>query len=171
MYYNQLQRTNEANEVLNRLIPSLEQQYTLNPSNPTTAFGLASAYIQGRQYNRALELLDALVANPKADTMTLLTAANAFAQLGQVQKLEFTLAKLVQLVPDNPEAWYDLAAVQATLGKNEEAIQSLRRAFPLSTIRLAQQPNAKDLVSTAASDQRFNALRLSPEFQKLIAPK
>ena len=171
MYYNQLQRTNEANEVLNRLIPSLEQQYKLNPSNPSAAFGLASAYIQGHQYNRALELLDALVANPKADTMILLTAANAYAQLGQVQKLEFTLAKLVQLVPDNPEAWYDLAAVQATLGKNDEAIQSLRRAFPLSAKRLAQQPKAKDLVATAASDQRFNALRLSPEFQKLLAEK
>jgi hypothetical protein len=55
-----------------------------------------------------------------------------------------TLVRLVTSLRDNPEAWYDLAAIQATLSKTNEAVASLSRAVQLSNQRLAQQPKAKN---------------------------
>jgi cytochrome c-type biogenesis protein CcmH/NrfG len=81
------------------------------------------------------------------------------------------LQRLVKLMPDSPEAWYDLAGIQATLSKAQEAIGSLTRALQLSKERLARQPEAKDLAGIAVKDQRFAALRELPEFQRLLSAK
>ena len=46
-------------------------------------------------------------------------------------------------MPDNPEAWYDLARSQVVLNKIAPALQSLAKAIQLSQLRLTQQPGAK----------------------------
>jgi cytochrome c-type biogenesis protein CcmH/NrfG len=81
------------------------------------------------------------------------------------------LLRLVKLMPDNPEAWYDLSGIQATLGKTQDAIRSLTRALQLSNDRLSRQPEAKDLAAIAAKDTRFAGLRGHPEFQRLLSGK
>jgi Flp pilus assembly protein TadD len=78
---------------------------------------------------------------------------------------------MVTIAPDNPEAWYDLAAIQATLSKTNEAVASLGRAVQLSNQRLAQQPKAKNLAALATLDDKFASLRAMPQFQGLFAPK
>jgi tetratricopeptide (TPR) repeat protein len=130
------------------------------------AFQLVSVYLVTKDSQKALELVDQLVARPNADASTLFSAATVYAQLNTATKLESTLQKLVALVPGNPEAWYDLAAVQATLRKTNEALKSAERALALSDQRLPKEPKAQNLRTTIASDARFHALRQLPGFPK-----
>jgi len=95
------------------------------------------------------------------------------------------MARLTTLMPDKPEVWYDLAAIQATIGiqadatnnkaeasqKYGESITSLSRAIQLNNQRLATDAKAKNLVTNAQQDPRFMVLRQLPAFQQLVAPK
>jgi len=96
--------------------------------------------------------------------------AQTYAKMGNLAKLEAVLQKLVALVPDQPEPWYDLAALDLMLGKPDQAVQNLRQSLALSTQRLKINPTARDLVFEARRDPRFSSLRNLPEFQKMVPP-
>jgi tetratricopeptide (TPR) repeat protein len=147
---------------------TLEKQYYANTNNVPLAFQLVSVYLVSQETNQAKQLLEDLVSRPRADPSTLLSAAQAYAQLLDTPKLEATLEKLAAVVPESPEAWYDLATVQAAMGKNPQALNSLRKALVLNQQRLKAQPGAKDLRTNAASETRFAQLKQLPEFQQLI---
>jgi tetratricopeptide (TPR) repeat protein len=166
-----LSRGRTTVDLLRQQIAQLEVSYQANPANFSNALLLASAYGTLQQTSRAVEILDKIVGDTNADVNVLLNAANFYVQLNQAAGLEVVLRRVIQAVPANPEAWYDLSAVQASLGKNTEAIGALRRCLELNTQRLATNPAAKDLHALAATDARFTALRTDPEFQKLFAPK
>jgi tetratricopeptide (TPR) repeat protein len=90
--------------------------------------------------------------------------------MGNLPKLEEALEKITALVPDQPEPWYDSAALNAVLGKPDQAMQNLRQALDLSARRLKSNPTARDLLNEARKDPRFNPLRNLPEFQKMVPP-
>ncbi len=154
---------------LQAMVTEWEKQLAAQPGNPALIFQLVQAYQQLQQPAKALPLLEALLANPQADLNTLLFAANGFNQLGQPARVEESLARLVKLAPDNPEAWFDLAGIQAALGKKTEGIASLSESLKQSAQRLAKNPKAANLYGNALTDPRFNGIRQSPEFQKLLA--
>ena len=151
-------------------LAQLEKQYRTNPSDGKVAFELASVYLQLQQTNAAFEILDQLINGPQVNADTLLSVATAYAQLQQGARLEAVLERLVKVAPDSPEAWYNLAATEALVGKEAEAMTALGKAVELSTQRLAKQPAAQDLRKNAATNQSFAALRSRPEFRKLVAP-
>ena len=124
-----------------------------------------------QQTNRAVEVLDRVLNDPHVEANAVLAIAQAFASFGNYQKLEATLDKLVKLVPDSPEAWYDLAALKASINKNQEAIPALSNAIELGTKRHTADPKTRDLVAEAQKDSRFTILHETPEFKKLIPPK
>jgi tetratricopeptide (TPR) repeat protein len=160
-----------ALQKLGQLLGPLQQQYQADTNNVAVAFNLIKGYLFTQQTNPALQLVDELVARPQADSVTLLNAAQVYNQMQNRPKLEGTLQKLVSIIPTNPEAWYDLAAVQVTIGKTPEAIASLQKALQLSHERLTKEVGAKDLRAEVAADPRFGPLRQMPEFQQLMAPK
>jgi tetratricopeptide (TPR) repeat protein len=149
-------------------VEPLHQQYKTNTNNIALAFQLVSVYLIAQQTNAATQLLEELVARPSADPSALLSAAQAYAQLFDFPRMETALQKLAAAVPDSPEAWYDLATVQATLSKNPQALQSLRKALELNQKRLTSSPGARDLRTAAASEARFAQLRQIPEFQQMV---
>src|SRR6185369_5790393 len=104
---------------------------------------------------------------PTADPNTLLLAADGYAQLGLVAKVEQTLQHLVQSAPDNPEGRFQLAAFQAMQNKPAQALESLSNSLRLSAARLAKDPNAQNLYAAATADTRIASLRSLPECQKL----
>jgi tetratricopeptide (TPR) repeat protein len=148
-----------------------EQQFRADTNNVKAAFNLVSAYLRVQRTDAAYQILDQVVARTNADAGALLSVANAYVTLGQYQRVEPALLRLVAMVPDSPEVWYDLAGAQTALGKSPEAVLSLKTSIELSNRRLAADPKASNLLALAATDPRFLPLRAVPDFQKLVAPK
>jgi tetratricopeptide (TPR) repeat protein len=146
----------------------LENELRANPADFQKAFDLASKYLSLQQNDRAIQILDDVLKNPKVSVNAALGVAQAFAQMQNPVKLETALEKLAQLSPDSPETWYDLAASKAMTGKPDEALKNLRRALELNGQRLAKNPATNDLRNNAATDQRFATMRGTPEFQALV---
>jgi len=148
----------------------MEDEYKKHPTNFQAAFNLASAYISMQQTNRAMTILEGMIQLPQVDPHAVLAAAKVFADMRDWPRLELTLERLVKLMPNEPETWYDLAALKSGFGKQSEAMNALTHAVELSNKRLEKNPNASNLVNTARNDGRFAPLRQLPEFQKLVPP-
>ena len=166
--YQSRQMKPESVSVLDKLISQLEPVCSTNSTNDALAFNLVQAYMFRQKTAPAIALLDRMTAPEKVATSTLMGAAQFYAQLGSVPKLEVILVKLVKALPENGEAWYDLAALQAVQNKNNEAIQSLTHAIDISNKRAEKQTGMKDLSQLATSDPRLQNLRQMPEYKKLV---
>lgn len=151
-------------------LQKMENEVRDHPTNYQAAFDLASAYFQMHDTNRANQILDGVLNRPNVESNAVLGVAQACAQMQNWPKLEATLEKMVKIMPDKPEAWYDLAAFKANAGKTGEAIPALRQALELNAKRLLADPKARDLLASARTDEHFHSLRQSAEFQKLVPP-
>ena len=152
-------------------LQAMEEEVRKNPGNAQAAVQLASVYAGMQQTGRAIQLLDSAMSNTAVPPNAVVHAAQIYNQLGDVPKLEVTLERLTQVSPDSPEAWYDLAAMKANLGKNPEALAALSRCLQLNAERLKREPGKPNLTNTARQEVRFSALRNNPEFQKLLPTK
>lgn len=142
--------------------------FAANPADSQAGIGLAEALSRLQQRTSALQVLDLVLHNPNVSSNAVLEVAQQCAALGDLQRVEAALQKLTQVAPELPEAWYDLAAMEATLGRSPETIAALRKAFALSARRLTVNPKARDLVDAAQREPRFEAVRRTPEFQQLL---
>jgi tetratricopeptide (TPR) repeat protein len=149
-------------------ISQLESQFKANPKDSGVAYRLLMACLQSGQQAKAVEIVDQISANPDADAQMLTLAANAYAQLGQVAKIESALVRILKLVPNNPEGHYDLAAIQWMQNKTNEALESLRSALQQNAERLAKDPKAPNIYSNIAGDARFATLRGDPRVSNLL---
>jgi tetratricopeptide (TPR) repeat protein len=166
--YLQMQQTNRAVEALDGVLKS--PQVSVSALRGVLAAYTSFGYRPGLQ--QTVDKLEALErANPaKVDPNVVLATAQAYAALQNAPKLEAALEKLAKVMPESPEAWYDLAALKASLGKPTEALAALRSALDLSAKRLQRDPKARDLLANAKKEPRFAPLRQLPEFQKLVGP-
>ena len=119
----------------------------------------------------AIQTLDKVFNDPKVDANTVLSIAQDYAALGDAPKLEAALERLTKVMPESPEAWYDLAVMKCGLGKVPESLAALRQALDLSAKRLKGDPKARDLLASARKEERFAPIRQMPEFKKLVPPK
>lgn len=149
----------------------LEQEYTNHSTNFQNSFNLAGAYLQTGQKDKALAILDGILTNTNTDVQALIVLAQAYAQLTNFPKLELTLEKVVQVQPHSPEAWCDLAALKAVVGKQAEALTDLKRSLDENTLRLAQNPGASNLLGRIRTDPRLVSLHNLPEYQKMVGPQ
>jgi tetratricopeptide (TPR) repeat protein len=161
--------TPQADAARNRLI-QLEEEVRKNPTNYQAAFDLASMYMQMQQPDLGEEVLDRMMNDPHLEPNVAMAIFKAYVQMGKWNKIEAVLEKMAKLMPNEPEVWFDLAGVKANVGKPAESLKSLAQALDLSRQRLATNPGAHDLQAEARKDARFNAVRQSPEFQKLVPP-
>ncbi len=136
-----------------------ETKFNADPTNVDLGFQLASAYFQANRSNDAMTVLNTLLTHPASDTRTLVSLAEAFRQVGQVEKMEEALERYAHKAPESPEAWFDLAAVQAALGKIPAAQSNLTTAIQLSDTRLRTDSQARNLRRLFADDARFDAVR------------
>jgi hypothetical protein len=150
-------------------VTQLERQIAAEPNNLPLLHSLIMQHVQGQQTGKGLARIDQLLVHPQADANSLLFAAQMANQLADYPRVEKALAQLVKISPDNPEAWFDLAGIQALQNKSKEAVASMRESLTRSAQRLEKTPTAPNLFSNAQTDPRFNALRQSPEFQQLMA--
>jgi tetratricopeptide (TPR) repeat protein len=148
-------------------LDQLEKDFHDNSNNFQAGLLLAAGLVQIQSNNLALPVLDKILANPKVDLNTIMLAAQGYAQMSNYSKLEGALNQAVVAYPHSPEAWYNLAGVEAFIGKKPEAIKALSQALDESGKRLTKDPKASNLRIEARTDERFAALRQSPEFQQL----
>jgi tetratricopeptide (TPR) repeat protein len=153
---------------LQNQIVQLEKDVRSNPADYQKAFELAKNYYSIQQIDRACEILDGIANSPNVDPSAVFTVANVYAQMNNLEKLESTLQKLVKIAPNEPEAWYNLAASKAQAGKSTEALKDLRRSLELNSKRMTQNTNAADLRVEAEKDSRFTNLRSLPEYKTLV---
>jgi thioredoxin-like negative regulator of GroEL len=158
------------NAGLQKAVDKLEAQIRANPANFQAALALAEGYRQLKNPDAALRTLDQALNDPKIDANSVLGIAQAYATLGNASKLEVALEKVTKVMPENPEAWYDLAVLKSGVGKPTEALSALRKSLDLSAKRLQRDPKAHDLLANARKEERFAPLRQMPEFQKLVPP-
>jgi tetratricopeptide (TPR) repeat protein len=149
-------------------VQRMENEARANPGNLQNLLGLANVYLQMQQTNRAIELFDRALTNSHLNASEAGFIAQTYAQLGNLGKLEGVIEKLVTIVPNQPEPWYDLAALDAVLGKPDEAIQNLNRSLELSVQRHKTNSSSRDLRDEVRKDRRFDTLRTLPAFQKII---
>jgi tetratricopeptide (TPR) repeat protein len=151
-------------------VQHMENEVRTNPANLQNLLSLANIYLQMQQTNRTIELFDQALANPHISSSEAGFIAQEYAKMGNLTKLEEVLQKIVALVPDQPEPWYDIAALNVVLGKPDQGLQNLRKSLDLSAQRLKSNPKARDLLAEVRKDERFNSMRNTPEFQKIVPP-
>ena len=152
-----------------KMYASLESVIARKPNDLTVLASAAQAYIQLRKTNEANKLLDAINSHTNLDPGALTALAHMHSQLGQVAKLEQALDKLTLVLPESPEAWYDLAAIRAVMGTKQDAcLKALSKSIQLSNGRLSKDPKAGNLQKTAATDDRFQSLRKNPGFAQAM---
>jgi beta-lactamase regulating signal transducer with metallopeptidase domain/tetratricopeptide (TPR) repeat protein len=147
----------------------LEDEVRKNPTNYQAALDLASAYGPGKQTDRRIAVLDALRDRPDLPPGILQQLAVQFVQMHDTPRLEATLDRLVKVSPASAEAWYDLAVLKASLKKPSEAMTALDQVLKLNATRLKADPQARDLRTDVRKDARFDALRHTPEYEKLVS--
>jgi thioredoxin-like negative regulator of GroEL len=152
-------------------IDQLERYMRTNPNDFGKAFELASKYLQVQRPDRTVQILDGVLNNPHADLGIVLSVINAYSTMENLPKVESSLEKLVKIAPQQPEGWFDLAAVKTRQGKSNEALQDLRRMLDVNAQRLARDPKARDLRALVQTDPQFAPLRAMPEFKALTAPQ
>lgn len=156
-------------------LQKLQTEAATHPTNFQNILALGSLYTQMQDTNRTFELFsqaaglfDQELVSPTVRSEDILAMAQISAALGNVGKLEIILKKLVALNPAQPEAHYDLAALEAITGKTDDALKDLGMAVDLSSKRLLTNSSAHNLIIEARSDPRFNSLRSLPAFQKIV---
>ena len=150
-------------------IAQLESEVKANPTNFVKQFDLAQKFYALGQNDRMLQVLDGIEQNPNASVPMITAVADAYNKLKQPQKLQGALEKLTRLEPDSPEAWYDLASWQASVGQDKEALQTLKKSLDLNAKRFAQNPKTTDLRTNLAADPHFAKLRETAEYKALLA--
>jgi tetratricopeptide (TPR) repeat protein/uncharacterized membrane protein len=149
-------------------LQQMETEAQKNPTNFENILNLASIYYQMHQTSRVIQLFDEASANPHISPNTLGVIAQFYAQTENLPKLESTLERFVVIDANEPEPWYDLAAIKVVRGKTSESLKDLSTSLDLSAKRLKQNPKARDLLVEVRKDHRFDSLRNLPEFQKLV---
>jgi len=171
----QIQKQIANNTQATSQLRQIETEAREHPTNVQNLLMLGSAYFQMQRTNDAIVLFDQALTNSAISYNEVAAIAQTYSKMGYgyLNKLEAALQKLVTLSPEpiRPEAYYDLSALEAVLGKNSEAFDNLRIAMDLSAKRLQRDPRASNLAATNRSDPRFDALRGLPEFQKVVSPK
>jgi|GEM_PF-1270413 len=152
-------------------IAQLEKAVQADPTDFRKQFDLVQKYLQIGKNERAVQVLDAVLATPGVPVAAVMSVADAYNRLNQPRKLETALETLTQLTPESPESWYDLAAVRASLGNDATALEALKKSLDLNAKRLAQNPKTNDVRANLATDERFIKLRDTAEFKALIAPQ
>jgi len=148
----------------------LEQAVQADPTNFQAAFDLAATHLQLQQTNQAVEILDRVFNSPRMNHSALDVLAQAYAQIQDLPRLQAVLDKAVKLYPDSPEAWYNLAGLQASLGNSTDAPVNLRRALELNALRLKRNPATPDLAGQARKDPRLAPLLQRPDLQQWLTP-
>ena len=159
-------KAEQQNGIAREALKQLEAKLAAEPGNFDLALDLATTHVQLGQAQRGVDVLAQAVEQPSINTTNLLMAAQFFNQLGSQKQLELALVVLTRKMPDSPEGWYDLAAVQAAQrDRTADSWATLAKALALDKQRRATNAAADNIYDRVAKDPRFTDVRRMPEFK------
>ncbi len=123
---------------------------------------LISVYFNMGQVRQADALAAQMLRGQDLSPQAIMQIAQIMAQTQRYPIVEQALKKYTADQSNDPNGWINLAGLQLILNKRSEMLTSLKKA-----IEVGGEPVRNRL----RTDQRFAAVRNTPEFKKLVPPK
>ena len=159
-------KAEQQDKIARDALRQLEARLAAEPANFEFALDLATTHVQLGQAQKGTDVMANAVEQPSINTTNLLMAAQFFNHLGKQEQLESALVALTRKMPDSPEGWYDLAAVQAAQrNRTADSWASLAKALALDKQRRATNAAADNIHKRVMNDPRFTDVRRLPEFK------
>ena len=159
-------KAEQQDKIARDALRQLEARLAAEPANFELALDLATTHVQLGQAQKGTDVMANAVEQPSINTTNLLMAAQFFNHLGKQEQLELALVALTRKMPDSPEGWYDLAAVQAAQrNRTADSWASLTKALALDKQRRATNAAADNIHKRVMNDPRFTDVRRLPEFK------
>ncbi len=146
---------------LNSRRVELETKFSTGSSDVNGALELADTYLSLQMRNQFQQITLQMLNQTNLPKEVYYRISQLYAKANRMDLLETALKKYLQQDPNNVRAWIDLAAVHTTRKQTNQAIQTLTQA-----IKRGGAP-IRDIVR---KDKRFNTIRQTPAFRKLIPP-
>ena len=159
-------KAEQQDKIARDALRQLEARLAAEPANFELALDLATTHVQLGQAQKGTDVMANAVEQPSINTTNLLMAAQFFNHLGKQEQLESALVALTRKMPDSPEGWYDLAAVQAAQrNRTADSWATLAKALALDKQRRATNAAADNIHKRVMNDPRFTDVRRLPEFK------
>ncbi|MEE2771853.1 MAG: tetratricopeptide repeat protein [Bacteroidota bacterium] len=92
---------------------------------------IARIYINQKQYDKAVESIEAAKAANPDDVSLLMSEANMYYQMGDTEKAVGVLENAGKKDPNNPQTFNNIGLMYAELGKHEKAMENYNKALQL----------------------------------------
>lgn len=159
------------NDQINGLIEQLERGKSQQGQQTGQFFMQIQRAMAENKTNEAAQMLEQLSHVPVNDPNVLLGMGAMYLRFGNLKGAEDVFQKLVEMVPNSSEPWYNLAIVQANRGEITQAIASLKKVFAINPGELKQNPKALNLQEHLYQDPGMAGLRQTPEFKAAFGDK
>jgi tetratricopeptide (TPR) repeat protein len=137
-----------------------------DPKNPDIRFRLSTLYIQMKQYAKAVELLEVLVAEFPDSPQTHNNLAWIYATGGELRSGKLALRHAREAIlsdPYNPSLWNTLAEAYYVFGQYDKALRSSETA-----IDLLQQRNGTETEIASFREQHVKIQRAEAAYKQLL---
>lgn len=102
-----------------------------DPNNPDLHFDLATLYLSKGMRDKAASELRQVIFLDSKDYEAYLQMGILFYEQNKLQLAETQLKKSIELNPNEPYSWYQLAIIQTDLCQSKKAIESLDKCLEL----------------------------------------
>ena len=141
-------------------LEQLEQAEAAAPRDSRLVAQLAQAYYKTGQQDKIVPLCDKYLTQTNLGANDMLQMCQIYMLMNKVPRALSTLQMVVSAYPDNSQAYFNIAVIQAVDGKTDDALDALEKAVQI-TPGLREQ---------ARSAPQFNNLHSNQRFQALVSP-
>ena len=111
-----------------------ERALGLAPANKRASLLLARSLIANNQTQKALQLLDELDSRSQDDALFLRLLADLYASLLYYDRAQQSFARVVELEPEDPDAWHLYSGALFALGRLDEAKIAVGKVLELDPV-------------------------------------
>ena len=156
------------NDQINNLIEEL----THNRDNQVAQFfAQIQRNMAANQTNSVGPMLDQILHFPTVDPNVMQGVGSMYLRLGDLVKAEEAFQRVLQMVPNSAQPYYNLAVIQANRHETMQAVASIKKAIALNTEELQQDPKKLNIRDHLDKDPSMAAFRQTPEFKAAFPAK
>lgn len=137
----------------------LEQKLSEGTTDINAALELSRIYQQLMLNQQFEQLTRNLLQNDNVPPQAYLHIAQMYADGKRLNLLVYALERYLKRNPNDAQIWLDLAAAQASNGKAKASVAALNKSIQLG---------GEQMREAARNDQRFQPIRNTPEFQRVV---